>query len=395
MAVTLQTISLFNGTGGMVLNAKGDGFEAAGIGHRLKTFFGFSDAVKKNADTVQAIRDAILLAAATEPAFSTTDLKATASRLLQEVRTDVVVDASRIKGIVSELTSLTARAGVVLDKRVDMHLAASGLPPELSNCAEQVTFISQQVVRRHDARIDPTKRTDVGLAVDFVANRCSFAVAQLSSLPERHSKEIADFVGKRLGQYLLRSDGTLRPEQEVKDAGAFCCQASRGAYRLAREKGITDLYGEIEFAKPFEMAAAEFVTAVGRPVKPDFFGKIRDYVWNLPVKDYRSVAREVALDVRFGRRGERTPELIRAAITKIAKQMVSEGPLLGDDGKPVFGDDVKAFEALERYMAKLVGLRLSESFGVMDGLVCDMYQAQSLSEVFEKAVRDAIIKAKY
>ena len=392
MAISLQTISFFNGTGSMVLNANGTGLESAGVGHRLKSFFGIGDARAKNAATLNAIRMAINDAAQHESAFASTDIRAKTESLLAEIRTDRAIDASRIKGIVNELTSLTSRDDKTLDKRVDMHLAARGLPKDLSNCGEQVTFISRQVARRHNASIGATRRTDVGQVVDYVANRCSSAIKDLSDLPDGHSKEVEAFVGQHLEQFLLHNDGTLRSEQEVKDAGAFCCQASRGGHRLVREAGITDL--EIEAAKPFDMAAAEFVVAVGRPVTSALFDKIDGYVRNMSLREFTAFK-----DGLIRHRTVPSGDNIRSAIGNVVQHMLSN-PLKADDGSPLFRDDKKAFEALGRYVAKLVGLRLSLAMNLsaqlylpdLNKIICDQYQCKPVNEVLEKMVRDAIIQ---
>ncbi len=74
-----------------------------GFAHRLKSFFGFRSAVAENAQTIAAIRQAIQ----NEPNFFADDVKQRATALLDAVRTDRAISATKIRSIIGELDAMS------------------------------------------------------------------------------------------------------------------------------------------------------------------------------------------------------------------------------------------------------------------------------------------------
>ena len=74
-----------------------------GFAHRLKSFFGFRSAVAENAQTIAAIRQAIQ----NEPNYFADDVKQRATALLDAVRTDRAISATKIRSIINELDAMS------------------------------------------------------------------------------------------------------------------------------------------------------------------------------------------------------------------------------------------------------------------------------------------------
>ena len=401
--ISLKTITSFTGTDRMLLDKQGTGFESVGIAHRLKSFFGIGDARDRNIATLREIRNAVF----SDLRFRTGDLHDRAESLLREVRTDRALDASRIRAIAQELQDLAdGEDESALDKRVDLHLAAGSLPENLRGCAdtypEQVGFVARCHVRKvafdtigaaivADPSVNPSEVVvDVAGTITDVANHCRAAIDAVHDQPDVNARDLADFVGKNLDRFVLNEDGTLRSFQASQDAGEFCHQASRGGHRWIRMDNPAITYGEAERAKPYEMAAVEFLAAAGKPVKPTLYPKIEQAV--NAYADGQSF-RHFALTIAPR---DYTADDIRSRIASLAKEIYLQ--IDGDADFQVFcadrfGDkDIKAFEALGRYVAKLVAMRLP---GDARAAICEKLHVQSASAAFEKAVRDAIVEELY
>ena len=402
--ITLDTIIKFAGTDKMLVNAQGTGFESVGIAQRLKSFFNIGDARKRNIDTMSAIRGAIY----NDPRFRTADLSEHVQRLLDEVSTDRAIDATRIKSIAKELKSLADRdSTAALDKRVELHLAAGVLPDELRGCVEkhmdQVLFIAKQRTRKVaddvataaivlDGSVDTSKLVvDVAGSVMDVARHCQSAIYEISQVPDANTKNLVDFIGKHLNEFVLKEDGTLCDYQKFKDAREFCRLAVRGGHQSLHENTIAEVPNEFELMEPYETAAMEFLVAANRPVKPALYDKIeaatRSYVTdNLVIKDFNAAARDQTID------SARLKGKISFVMRDLMSAIDSNANL-----RPFFrdasaGNDVKAFEALGRYMAKLVALRLPAD---VREEICAKLNVQSAEEAFESAARVAIANELY
>ena len=394
--ISLDTISRFNGTGNVLLNTSGTDLESVGVKQSLKSFFNVGDARDRNNTTMSAIRDAVF----NDPRFKSRDLKDRAKLLLDGVRTDRAIDASRIKGIVKELLALVDGTDSALNKRVDLHLAAGNT--DLRGCAaqyvEQVAFVARQHVRKvaRDAITaavasnplvkDEEVEVNVAGAIKNAFTQCCVAIGAVSNLLEANTRDLADFVGKNLDRFVLNEDGTLRSKQELEDVGEFCRLASRGGYRWLRTNNPAFIPEERELAKPYEMAAVEFLAAVGKPVKPALYQTIEqlvnDQVMGVPFRNF---------SVEVAKRKAYTADDIQRKITDVMAEMFSRlngNPNLRSFVTDVFGDkDVKSFEALSRYVAKLLASRLSQD---TSKVICAKLGVQTVGEAFENTVRNII-----
>ncbi len=374
MSITLDTISRFAGTGQMLVNAQGTGFESVGILQRLKSFFNIGDAREKNRATLSVISTAVL----SDPRFAVArDLQEHAERLLGGVRTDRAIDAARIKSIVKELEYLASGSQAMIDERVDMHLAAGKIPDELrsytSKYTSQIATIAKQQAKRPGAG-GAMCMVDVAEIVRDVADHCRAALEAVSELPDSNVDELSDFVGRHLDLFVVDRDGSLRSFEAIKDGGEFCRLASRGARCRLREISPPS-YNEIEQATPYEMAAAEFLAEVDRPVSPALYAKVEQAV------------RDNVKQVNLGKHPN--AETARAALDGMARRILAN-PIQDDDGTTLFAYDDRAFKALERYVTRLVALNQSYYNRVT---ICRLLNVQSIGEELAKAVSEAKIAA--
>ena len=369
MAITLQSILNPNfGTGKILVNDQGSGFESVGIIHRLKSFFNIGDARAKNLQTLNAIKTALLV----DPRFSAanaTDLQQLVDRLLDDVRIDRAIDASRIKSIVQALDGLATPGLATQDERVRLHLAAV-IPPGLSAYSDKVGNIALQCVVTQ-------KDPDISVVVGDVINRCESVINGMSDLCDRQPEEVKDFVGKHLQQLLLKSDGSLRTYDEIGELRAFCQKASRDAYGRAAARGINQYYALDSFAKPYELAAAAFLAEVRRPVNPNQFDKIIDYVQSVPLKEFADLD-----DVRCPPNGHAVSVVCRNFSTSVRG-------VSGDGLKSIFADDGnKVCDPLVRYAAKLIGLKLTS--WNLGPIICQEQDVQAVEDWLEPILREAL-----
>ena len=113
MALNIDSIRNYAGTGSITLNQQGTGVEKSSL-QRFRSFFDIGDARMKNAATLTAIHHAIL----NDPRFAAQDIQSEAARLLSQVRTDRAIDAAQIKGIIQTLDSLVLNTEAAVKERV-------------------------------------------------------------------------------------------------------------------------------------------------------------------------------------------------------------------------------------------------------------------------------------
>ena len=119
MALNIDSIRNFAGTGSIMLDQQGTGVEKSAL-QRFTSFFNIGDARMKNAETLTAIHHAIL----NDPRFAAQDIQSEAARLLSQVRTDRAIDAAKIKGIIQTLDNLLLNTEAAVKERVTLRLAA-------------------------------------------------------------------------------------------------------------------------------------------------------------------------------------------------------------------------------------------------------------------------------
>ena len=145
MALTIDTIRNFGGTGTIRLDQQKAGIEESKL-QGFRSFFNIGDARLKNAETLTAIHHAIL----NDPRYFSQDVQAEAARLLSEVRTDRAIGVAQIKSIIARLDEMSTdgkRRLAAMDL-VSGHLAVRGLPDFLSPGDEYgyVKLAREQVV---------------------------------------------------------------------------------------------------------------------------------------------------------------------------------------------------------------------------------------------------------
>ena len=394
--ITLDTINSFAVTGNLLVNDQRTGFESVGILHRLKSFFGFGDAREQNKATLNAIKTAIF----TDSRFSQkTDLKAHAERLLEGVRTDRAIDASRIRDIVQNLEALASGSKSMMEERVDIHLAGGNFPDNVRQAidqyGDQVAVIAKRVVSTsRPVTVRPNSappnrlvnEMDVDRVIQVTASYCPCVVDSFGALPDSNTKAIKDFVGKHLPQFMLNPDGLLRSRDEIGYGVEFCRLASRGARRWIREDSV-DLPGipsreiaDFERATPYEMAAVQFLAEVGRPVKPAIYAKIEqavsDTAGNMSFRDFSAMLVDDSTSA----------DSVQAAFAGMVRRVASH-PIRNDDGTPFFENGDKTFDAVVHYEAELMALRLPESARTA---LCEKLNAKSAVEAFELGLRIAM-----
>ena len=416
--ITLDMITRFGGTDGMLINENKTDFESVGVMQRLKIFFNIGDARKRNASTVSEISTAVF----NDPRFQSTDLQNHAKRLLAGVRTDRAIDATRIKGIVQELEGLAQVNKPNIVKRVDLHMAAGKLPANLHGCADQVVFVA-----KHHANTVATAEwgnalaagnpnadyipVDLARSIGEATTKCQAVLDAVSNVPDANTRDLVDFVDKHLDQLVFKYDTVRRPielrtSEEIADIGKFCGQASRAAHIWMREdypRGI--VYDEPELVKPYEMAAVEFLAAVGKPVPPSLYGTIDQMVRGFLTDPTLVSSFSAAVKAKDHSIGN-LKNLLAGDVAKIYSA------IKGHAGFRAFctdalGTDVKAFEAFGCYVAKLVALRLSAGvkdairrellvqFGSVNSADIEEQLVQPVGVAFETAVRDAIMNDLY
>ena len=404
--ISLNTSTSYKGTGSVLLDAQRTGLQSVGIKQHLKSFFNFGTARAENLDTLMAVRTAIRL----DPRFSSTDIQDHADRLLAEVRTDRAIDVSRIKGIVEELEKIAFVSGSNIGKRVDLHVAAGDYSAEdelsdfIDKHADQVAFVAKQRANNladvAQAATTPAKAdyvpVDVAGCVKEAATNCRAVLDSVSNVPDANTRDLVDFVGKHLDQFVLKNDlarrpNTFRTPVEIGYIGKFCGQASRGGHSWIHEDHPgTAVLDEPERVKPYEMAAVEFLAAAGKPVPPSLYGSI-----DRMVRSFLTDQQLTSSLFQKSRSRGFSADAIKDSLASVMRRMLSTIDSHADlkafctDN---LGKDVKAFEALGRYVAKLVAMRLPAD--VSKG-ICEKLQVQSADVAFETAARDAVVNELY
>ena len=386
MGITLNTIRHFSGTDRMLLDAQGNGLQSASVSQRLKSFFGMGDARVKNAETLRAIHNAFL----NDPRFATKDLQAKAARLLEQVRTDRAIDATRIKGIVQEMDRLATGTVKALEERTAMHLAAVGVPHHLEDFADAVKELARLHVLSGSAASAAANNgvVDVAKLVKETTDICMCAVLEVSDGIRRPDPKLVDFVGRHLQQFVMRGDNSLRSMDEVARRVKDTCNFFRNAQRDA-DTHLRDGHGPrpvngselsaLEAANvwPRVKAAFDFIDTVGTPVQASLYGKLKDYVDKIPIHDLAQLHRGSSADE------------IYSAFHNFS-QYTLQNLIKEDDGSPLFGGASGPTEAFGVYMMKLVIMRFPAD--VRDR-ICDVLKTPEAAKAFECIAHDAMQNA--
>ncbi len=394
MSFSLNAINSYAGNGGILLNAQQTGLESAGFVHRLKSFFNMGDARAKNVATLNAIRTAVL----SDPRFAPADLQAQAQRLLDDVRTDRAIDAWRIKGLVRALNRLADTTNpAALNRRVDLHMAAVGLPPDCTKYASEVTRLAKLRARQIAAAGNEVDIADiVGKAIDtlktaFVnadstlpavgdedpedsladpedsladpedrlANPEDRLVDPEDRLANRIDPRLADFAGRHLRMFAVGANHTLRSDEEVADLVRLTAQF----YAYANEETSSQLndrrdivFGSpqhIAYKRDYASATLKFMDTVGRPLTRNDFDPIGACVRSISDFIERKSLELTSHGTSF------TKAKVRELVDEVEQQI--QGHLITDArDEPLFGSDDKANSALARYVGRLISLSLPD-----------------------------------
>ena len=371
MAITIETLRRFSGTGRMLLNAQGDGLRSVGILQRLKSFFGFGDARQKNADTLSAIRDAFL----NDPRFAPEDLKKRAKDLLDGVRTDRAINAKQIRGIVNDMLRLTNRQFDTVTERVMMHLAAGAVPVSLEKFpaeAEEIALAYVHQVAQSTAASGGV--LDVAGHVKEAMDLCERAVSRVRRNDEVADPMILDIVGKNLKQLVMKGDDTLRSPNDVERAVSqmrdFYFRAQADARRLTDShfERSADLVAVQAHSGALVNAAVELLRKHG-PVPPDFYDRTKAYMANVPYYDLARLGPASSADEVF------------AAFHNL-EMYFEENPIRDSTGESFSRGNISG-EAIGKFMAKMFLLRLPES--VRDHIY-ELLKVPAVGKAFDRVV---------
>ncbi len=348
MSISLTTIKSYAGTGGILLNAQQTGLESAGFFHRLKSFFNFGDARAKNRATLNAISTAVL----SDPRFSSPDLQVQAQRLLDGVRTDRAIDISQIRGLVKSLKKLADPTNpAALNRRVDLHMAAVGLPPDCTKYASEVTRLAKLRAQQLAAA---GNQVDVADIVDKAIDTLKTALVNGRGPAESNGEELADFAGRHLRMFAVGANHTLRSDEEVADL----VRSTTEFYAYANEVASDQLHDRhdiasgsqqrADYTRAYALAALQFMDTVGRPLTPDHVDPIDAY------------ASTMSNTIKGMLRANPPADMVRRVVNEVERQM-QRSPITNDEGEPLFGRDDDANRALARYVGRLISLNLPDA----------------------------------
>ena len=264
MALNIDSIRNYAGTGSITLNQQGTGVEKSSL-QRFRSFFDIGDARMKNAATLTAIHHAIL----NDPRFAAQDIQSEAARLLSQVRTDRAIDAAQIKGIIQTLDSLVLNTEAAVKERVTLRLAAK-MPDWAAGHEREVAGVVLAHVLKGQTAAGGYAAIDVAGRVSEALDRVRAALDHAGDDPA-----LKDLVFSTLGRTMIAIDGTLASRQKVQqrintfrdDLDAINTRAQRSADpAVTRQLGI------------------DFIKTLGKPVHPGVIGVIDDFATSLPYK---------------------------------------------------------------------------------------------------------------
>ncbi len=357
MGISLNTILQFTGSDRVLLNAQGTGLKSVNRMQRFKSFFNLGSARRKNAETLTAIHHAVL----NDPRFAAKDLQAEAVRRLGEVRVDRALDAASIRKIAQDLDSLVAD----YDRRAELCLAATPLRGYMQDYASEVLEVVKYHVRdavgAAGANAAPL---DVARLVSEAVDACENAVLSVGVNGQRPDPFLMRMVGKNLRAFIVRGDNKLRSMAEVTARVRQSSDFFRRVQAYARqrfESGVFPTADEQTAARDkrarFELAALDFLGEAQRPMPPEAFDLIRDFVARVPLHDLSRLDGGSSANEIF--------EILHNYATSMHERQI-----LKADGTPLFISDPTASMALGTYLARLVVMNLPESVrrGIFEAL---------------------------
>ena len=200
MPISFQSIRDFQATN-MVWDDQKGVMKSAGFWQKFKTFFNIGHAREQNAATLAAIKNAVF------SSFPADDLKALAEERINQVRTDRVVGAAQIKGILDEIARIGGKTQAAIKERTLMHLAvAPDLPPKLRHAKEEITaFVVDQISRDPNVQRNPGSADIKGMSADLL-RRIGALGDTLQGTQDSLDGQLLHTVFKNLGRIAWKDD---------------------------------------------------------------------------------------------------------------------------------------------------------------------------------------------
>ena len=257
-----------------------------------------------------------------------------------------------------------------LDRRVDLHMAAVGLPPDCTKYASEVTRLAKLRARQIAAAGNAVDIADiVGKAIDTLKTAFVNAVGDEEPknrladpgdrLAKRVDQRLADFAGRHLRMFAVGANHRLRSDEEVADLVRLTAQFY--AYANKKTSSLLSDRRDIAFGSPqyiaykrdYASAALKFMDTVGRPLAKNHFKPIRAYVGSISNAIEMKSRELTSYGTSF------TEAKVRELVDEVERQI--QGLIITNArDEPLFGSDDKANRALARYVGRLISLSLPD-----------------------------------
>ena len=251
MPLNIDSIRSFKPNQSILLNAQNQSLQKAGLGHSIGMYFKKSSAIARNEATVEAIRHAIL----DNPAYI--GVKAQANELLDQIRTDVKINAAQIQTILQKLDALAtpAEQRALLIERFTLHLAARDLPP---GWAAQADRIRDYFDKRLDPIISATPQNaahqvNVSIEIDNIINQLEI----ISTACTNEANELDQDTFKVLTAFFAKRCDAVDTREKVDALVVRIRETLAEARQLAEETPSVD----------FVSLASRFMTHIAKPAK--------------------------------------------------------------------------------------------------------------------------------
>ena len=152
MPISLQSIREFK-SANMIWDDQKGVMKSAGFWQKFNSFFNIGHAREQNAATLAAIKNAVV------DSLPADDLKALAAQKIDQIRTDRVIGAAQIRGILDDLSRLGGPSEAAIKERSLMHLSVADFsngPLALWDAKDEIaSFISNHIAHDPNVQRDP------------------------------------------------------------------------------------------------------------------------------------------------------------------------------------------------------------------------------------------------
>ena len=245
ISISLDAINHLNDSDQFSLARAPGGVKTTGFWHRVKCLFNIFGARQENRDTIREIK----LAIATHPVYSRMDdVKARASTLLDQVRTDKALNAGQIKGILLEIERLAGPTAPAIRERAVMSLATCDFPREWSSRArdEIINCIADRISSDRTIQADPGRPNFRQLEQEMI-DSLEDAGRRLRGPNRFPDQRLLLFCAHHIVPLIWKEDAhgvrTLRPDAELADRMDALRKFLAAADARARETNKPELVG--------------------------------------------------------------------------------------------------------------------------------------------------------